>query len=164
MLKKILAGLGIAAAAAVVAAAPWASLPPLTYETVTGFPMQVHYRDVGGSLVTVNGVGAVPALSLDRPLSSEQIDARFAEIRGRMQPMPGMIGPGGLLRFVVDDPDGLAWQPAKTKHTSYFYVFAVVEMPRSALIWDRWISELCLVAKTGEAFKRCETHNGVHAG
>ncbi len=168
MRALLLGVLGTAAVAASVATAvnPWAAPPPLVYETVSGYPMRVYYRNVGEGHVTVIAAAGVPALSIDAPLRQEQIDSYLAEIRRQMKPSvtPSIVKAGDYVRFDVDDPDELAWLPGKTEHTTYFYVFAAVEMPRDSLVIGKWISELCLVAKTGEAFQRCPTHNSMTAG
>jgi hypothetical protein len=99
-------------------------------------------------------------------LPQERIDGYLANVVRQVKPsvVSSMVKAGDYMRFEIADPDGLAYAPTKTEKTTWFYLFAAVEMPRSALVNDRWISELCLVAKTGEPFQRCPTHNSVYAG
>jgi len=162
---KILGAIAAAGViAGIVAVAPWASPPPVTYETVSGWPMRVYYRNMGQGPERLSAVGGVPALSLDEPLSDEKIEDYFAAVRKDLKPSPTLVKSGDFVWFEVDDPDRLAWVESKTPdRTVWFYVFAVVEMPRSSITGSKWVSELCLVAKTGEAFKKCAVHNDVYA-
>jgi hypothetical protein len=166
MKKLALAAMaGILAVGAGVALwAPWASPPELVYDTVAGYPMLVYYHNIGGAAARVSGFGGVPAISVNKPLSAQEIDAHFVEARKRVVSAPDLIRPGERARFILEDPDGLAWVSAKEERPTYFYIFAVLESPRSSLVDNRWINELCLVAKTGERFMRCEGHNEVYAG
>ena len=166
MKKLILAGIAgtLLLGAGLALWAPWAAPPQLVYETVAGYPMLVYYHNVGSSPAKTTGFAGVPAVSVDAPLSAEKIDTYFAEARKRVAPAVDLVMPGERTRFVLDDPDGLAWVSAKEVRPSYFYLFAVLESPRSSIFDNRWISELCLVAKTGERFKRCDSHNSVYAG
>ncbi len=154
----------LAAGVAALAWELWPSPPLLLYETVSGWPMRVHYRNRGSEPVYVKAVGAMPALSVDEPLPQATIDQYLATVKAEAKRSPTIVAPGDFMWFVADDPDGLAWEPAKTEHTTWLYVFAVVEMPRTALVNRKWISELCLVSKTKEPFKPCDTHNEVYAG
>jgi hypothetical protein len=165
MLKPLLAGLGAALiAGAIVVAAPWASAPPISYETVSGWPMRIYYRNLGQGPEHLSAVGGLPALSVDEPLSTAEIDAYFVKVMDKLQPSPTLVKAGDFARFEIDDPDGLAWASGKMpERTSYFYVFAAIEMPRAAIFDKKWVSELCLVAKTHEPFRRCATHNNVYA-
>lgn len=148
----------------VVLAAPWTSPPQLVYDTVAGYPMLVYYHNIGGEPAETSGFGGVPAVSVGAPLPVEKLDAFFAEAKKRVVPAPDLVKPGERVRFVLDDPNGLAWVAAKEEKPTYFYVIAVLESPRSSFaVGRRWVNELCLVAKTGERFKRCSTHNGVYA-
>jgi hypothetical protein len=140
--------------------APWSFRPPLVYDTLSGWPMVVYFRNVGDAPVQVVAAGGLPVLS-DEPLPQEKIAGYLASVK--RQRADSLVRAGEYVKFVVDDPDGLAWLPAKTDHTTYLYVFAIVEMPRAALISNRWVRELCLVSKTYEAFKPCETHNDAYA-
>ncbi len=160
---KMAAAPGALAGAALVAWAPWAAAPPLEYETVSGYPMQLYFRNVGNSPVEVIAAGGLPALS-DEPLSQEKLDAYLATVRARVQRARSLVRGGEYVKFVVDDPEGLAWVPGKTEHTTYLYLFAVIELPRPAPFNARWVRELCLVSKTHEPFTRCETHNEIYAG
>ena len=160
------AGALIAGAGALLTA-PWTAPPPLVYETVSGFPMRVYYRNVGDSPVGVTAVGGLPLLSSE-PLSPEKIEGYFVTLRKTLQPSQSLVKGGDFVRFTVNDPEGLAWEPEKVwlkdNKTTYFYVLAVVEMPRFGYaINDKWVSELCLVSKTHEAFTRCDTHNTVNS-
>ena len=153
----LLAGAGLALWA------PWTSPPELGYDTVAGYPMLVYYHNIGGSAARVSGFGGVPAISVNKPLSAQEIDTYFLEARKRVVSAQDLIRPGERARFILDDPDGLAWVSGKEERPTYFYIFAVLESPRSSLVDNRWVNELCLVAKTGERFMRCETHNTVYA-
>ena len=126
--------------------------------------MRTYYRNLGDSSAALTDIGGLPALSVDEPLAPDRIDAYFAEVHKELKHAPTLVRPGDFVRFVVDDPDELAYAGGKTDHTTYLYLFIVVKAPRAALINDRWVSELCLVAKTAEPFKRCATHNTVYAG
>lgn len=152
---SIAAAVAIVAAAAILWIAPWAPTPPLVYETVSGFPMRVYYRNVGTAEAEVSAVNGIPILSVDEPLPAGQIARYFDMLKGHMKPTRSVVRAGDFVRFVVDDPDRLAYEPAKTERTTYFYVMAILESPRSAPIRDKWVSKLCLVAKTAEAFKPC---------
>lgn len=162
---KVLLGLvaGLTAAG-IVLWAPWASPPLLLYETVSGYPMRVYYRNRGTAPAAVRAVNALPALSIDKPLSDEQIDKYLAEAKAQIKRAPTIVAPGDFMWFIADDPDELAWMPAKTEHTTWLYVFGVVEMPRSSIVNTKWVSELCLVSKTKEPFRPCDRHNDVYAG
>ncbi len=157
-----------AAAAAVVAGigvtlwAPWASAPDMVYDTVAGYPMMVYYHNLGPS-VRVSGFGGVPAISVNRPLSEEESATYMAEARKRVQAAPDLVRSGERVRFMLEDPDGLAWAATKEERTTYFYLFAVLEYPRASIAGGKWVNELCLVAKTGDRFKRCETHNRTYS-
>ena len=143
--------------------APWASPPQLVYETVAGYPMLVYYHNTG-SPVRVAAFGGVPAVSVGEPLPPEKIDAYIVEAKKRVQPAPDLIRTGDRARFLLDDPERLAWVQGTEESPTYFYIFAILEAPRPSIISDRWVHELCIVAKTGERFKRCPSHNGVYAG
>lgn len=143
--------------------APWSPPPSLYYEAVSGYPMKVYFRNIGDPIVEVVAAGGFPVL-VDEPLPKEKIDAYFAEVRKNVSPGKSMVRSGEFVRFVVDDPDELVWKPAKIEHTTWFYLFAIIETPRSALVNKRWVNELCLVSKTNEPFTRCPTHNEFYAG
>ncbi len=163
-LKTALAMIPAATLAAGVALwAPWASPPELTYDTVAGYPMKIYYHNTG-SPAKVTAFGGVPAVSVGEPLSQEKIEAYAAEARKRVQPAPDLIRTGDRVRFVLDDPERLAWVQGTEESPVYFYILAILESPRSALINTRWVHELCLVAKTGEPFRKCPVHNGVYPG
>ena len=159
-----LAGAVLVAVAGLVAIAPWTSPPSLSYETVSGYPMRVYYRNIGQVPERVSAVAGMPFLAYDRPLPADRIDGFFAELKGRMQASPTAVRPGDYVRWEIADPEGLALKPAKTERATWFYVFAMVESPRAALVKDRWIGELCLVARTREAFKPCGSHNAMYPG
>jgi hypothetical protein len=162
--RTALAALGAAVVVAgVVLWAPWASPPELAYETVAGYPMKVYYHNTGAP-VKVEAFGGMPALSVGEPLSADRIAAYAAEARKRVQPAPDLIRTGDRARFVLDDPDRLAWQQGTEENPNYFYIFAVLESPRASIISSRWVHELCIVAKTGEPFKPCPSHNGISPG
>lgn len=166
MRYALYAGAGAIAIAGALALvmAPNRAAPPLVYETVSGYPMRVYYRNVGESQVEVNAAGGIPALSTDGPLPQERIDSYFDQVKKEIKPTFSAVRPGDFVRFMVEDPEELAWIPGKTEGMTYFYVFAAMELTRSGSRGKSWISELCLVAKTGEAFQRCSTHNEVYAG
>lgn len=158
-----LAALGVAVVVGgIVLWAPWASPPELAYETVAGYPMKVYYHNTGAP-VKVQAFGGVP-VSVNEPLSAEQIAAYAVEARKRAVPAPDLIRTGDRARFVVDDPDKLAWVQGTDENPVYFYIFAVLESPRASIISSRWVHELCIVAKTGEPFKPCPSHNGIYPG
>jgi hypothetical protein len=161
--------LGVIAAAVVigvvVAMAPWTSPPPITYETVSGWPMRVVYRNLGNGPERLSAVGGLPAFSFDEPLSGAQIEDYFATLRHELKPSPTLVKSGDVAWFEITDPGGLAYIESQVPgRTTYFYVFAIVEMPRGSIFSTKWVSELCLVAKTKEAFKKCPVHNEVYAG
>ncbi len=159
-----------AAGAAVLAGAagfllwePWASPPALSYETVAGYPMLVYYHNIGAP-ARVSGFGGMPAVSVGEPLPPDKIEALAAEAKKRVQPAPDLIKTGEKARFMLDDPDGLAWVQGTDEKPAYFYIIAILESPRSSIaLQRRWVNETCLVAKTGERFKRCPTHNRVYS-
>ena len=151
------------AAAVLMFMEPWVPSSSLVYETVSGWPMRVYYRNVGTAPERAVAVSGMPSLSVDRPLSQGEIDARFGELMTAMTPADTTVKGGDYVRFEVNDPDGLAWQPGKMEKTSWFYLFVVVESARHSLLRDKWISELCLVSKTREPFAKCDTHNRVYA-
>lgn len=165
-LPALVAGaIALAGLAACFAMAPWASPPPLTYETVSGWPMRVYYRNHGQGPERLSAVGGLPAVSLDEPLPQEAIDSYFAAVRSQLKKSPTLVKSGDFAWFEIDDPDRLAWVESQTPdRKTWFYVFAIVEMPRSSVLNDRWVSELCLVAETGQQFKRCDAHNDIRAG
>ena len=142
--------------------APWASPPDLAYETVAGYPMKIYFHNTGPA-VKVSAFGGVPAISIGEPLSAEKIEAYAAEARKRVQPAPDLIRTGDRARFVLEDPERLAWVQGTDDNPAYFYIFAVLESPRSSLVSSRWLHELCIVAKTGEPFRPCLTHNRTYA-
>ena len=156
----------VAGAAALIAGvalwAPWTTPPDLAYETVAGYPMKVYYHNTGPA-VKVTAFGGVPVVSMGEPLPPEKIEAYAAEARKRVKPAPDLIRTGDRARFVLDDPDRLAWVQGTDDNPAYFYIFAVLESPRASLINSRWVHELCIVAKTGEPFKPCPSHNGTYA-
>lgn len=162
-----LIALGVTASAGLLAGivvqAPWSPSPQLYYEAVSGYPMKVYFRNIGEPIVEVVAAGGFPVL-VDAPLSKERIDAYLAVVRSNVKPGKSMVKSGEFVRFEVDDPDGLVWQPAKVEHTTWFYLFAIIETPRAALMNKRWVNELCLVSKTNEPFTRCPTHNEFIAG
>ncbi len=161
-LKIALAAVPAAAlAAGIVLWAPWAEPPELTYETVAGYPMRVYYHNIGAP-AKVTAFGGVPAVSVGEPLPPDRIAEYAAEARKRVQPAPDLIRTGDRIRFVLDDPERLAWVKGTEDNPVYFYILAVLETPRNALINTRWVHELCLVAKTGEPFKKCGSHNDVY--
>ncbi len=156
-------GLVLIGAVVLAVIAPWAPPPLLVYENVSGWPMRVYYRNLGEGPGRLAAVGGVPALSYERPLSAQEIDVHLAAIKASLKPAPTLVKAGDFVWFEVDDPAALALEQPKAARTSWLYVFVVVEMPRAALINQKWISELCLVAKKGEAFHKCDTHNNVYA-
>ncbi len=159
-----LVGTAAVAAVGVAAAVSSGSPPPLAYESVSGYPMRVYYRNLGQGPERLSAVGGLPALSKDEPLSASEIDTHMATVRKTLKTSPTLVRAGDFVWFPVDDPDGLAWEPEKMPdRTTYFYVFAEIEMPRSSLLGGKWVSELCLVSKTHEAFQRCPTHNDTYA-
>jgi hypothetical protein len=159
------ASLAVGLALALVAVwAPWSSPSPIVYETVSGWPMWVYYRNLGSAPARLTDVGGMPALGVDAPLSDGEIEAHFAVLREHLKVAPTLVAAGDFVRFKVDDPGELAWKPGKTDGTTWFYVFAITKAPRAALVLDRWVGELCLVAQTGEKFSRCPTHNRTYAG
>src|ERR1700726_3396220 len=85
------AGVGILAT---VAMAPWASPPPLVYESVSGYPMRLYYRNVGESHVKMNAVAGLPALTVDAPLPPEKIDSYFISLKGQMKPANSIVRAG----------------------------------------------------------------------
>lgn len=161
--KWIALGAAACAALGIAAWAPWSPPPPLYYEAVTGYPMKIYFRNLGDSIIEVVAAGGVPALS-DLPLPQERIDAYFAEVRNHVSPGKSAVKGGEFVRFVIDDPEELAWKPGKDlEKTTYFYLFAVIETPRAAPVNNRWIREVCLVSKTAEPFTPCPTHNEMYA-
>ncbi len=148
---------------ALAASLPWSS-PPVVYETVSGWPMRVYYRNVGNGPERLSAVGGLPAYSVDEPLPPKQIDAYFVKIKKKLSLASTLIRSGDVAWFEIDDPDRLAWESDKiAPRPSWFYVFAIVELPRGSLVNRKWVSELCLVAKTHEEFKKCPQHNGVYS-
>ncbi len=142
---------------------PWASPPALSYETIAGYPMLVYYHNTGAP-AQITGFGGVPAVSLGEPLPPEKIDALAAEARKNVQPAADLVKTGDRTRFLLDDPDGLAWVQGTEDHPAYFYIIAILESPRGSIAIERkWVNEICLVAKRGERFKRCPTHNRVYS-
>ena len=160
---KPVASAVLAGAVGVMLWVAYPSQPELVYDTVAGYPMLVYYHNTGAP-AQVTGFGGVPAVSLGEPLPPDKIDALAAEARKHVQPAADLVKTGDRTRFMLDDPDGLAWVQGTEDHPAYFYIIAIVESPRSSIALERkWVNEICLVAKTGERFKRCPTHNRVYS-
>ncbi len=89
----------------------------------------------------------------------------MATVRKTLKTSSTLVRAGDFVWFPVYDPDGLAWEPEKMPdRTTYFYVFAEIEMCREARFSAASGSaSLCLVSKTHEAFQRCPTHNDTYA-
>src|SRR6266566_2403163 len=86
-----------AGAIAAVALAPWTGPPPLTYESVSGWPMRVYYRNHGNGPERMIAVGGVPALGVDEPLTAQQIDEHFALVKANLKTVHATVKSGDFV-------------------------------------------------------------------
>jgi len=159
--RYIIAGAGLIALALAGIATPWEAPPRIAYETVTGYPMQLYYRNVGMSPADVSGFQGMVSLTTEEPMAEADVRQMFAALARSTRPLDAAVKAGEYLKLELDDPERLAWEPAKTDRPTYFYIMAVLKSPR--LVVGEWVNELCLVAKTGEPFRRCPQHNRTYA-